>query len=368
MMIKYRFSKDKDNEFSEVLRERVNAYFKEKGIRKTANSTMRIKSAVALSTYLLPYFIIVSGQVVNTGLLFGIWMVMGFGKAFVGMSVMHDSVHGSYSKKRKVSKALAFTARMLGMDPNVWNIQHNVLHHTYPNIEGADEDIAPRYVMRFSPNQPLMWFHRFQHIYVWLFYSLSTFQWVSVKDFNKLAYYRREGLVKKGREYNRILFRMIFWKALYFLFILGVPMFVLPQPAWLIFLMYFAMHVVAGLTLSFIFQPAHVISTSDFIESNEEVIDVNWSVHQLNTTSNFGIQKPILTYIAGGLNFQVEHHLFPHVCHVHYPAISKIVQQTAQEFKIPYHVRPSLSDAVINHYKTLKILGKGENSLAALNN
>ena len=182
-MIRYKFSRTLDTEFSDVLRKRANAYFKENELRKDANTTMWVKSAVALSFYLIPFAFILSGMTQNLWILFGLWMLMGFGKAFVGMSVMHDSVHGSYSKNKKTNNLMAFTARLLGMDPVVWNVQHNVLHHTYPNIEGADEDIAPRYVMRFSPNQPLRWFHRFQHIYVWFFYGLSTFQWVTIQGF-----------------------------------------------------------------------------------------------------------------------------------------------------------------------------------------
>ena len=357
-MIKHRFSKDLDIEFSDILRKRVNNYFIENNLEKGANSEMVYKSITALSLYLLPYFIIVSTLTESILILFGLWIIMGLGKAFVGASVMHDAVHGSYSRKANVNKVMSLTAQLIGMDPEVWKIQHNVLHHTYPNIEDADEDIAPRFVMRFSPNQPRKWFHRYQHIYVWFFYSLSTFLWVLAKDFFKITHYKNEKLLRSKSEFNRIIRNMIISKAIYLLIFLSIPMYMLSIPIWLTFLMFFVMHLSAGLTLSLIFQPAHVISTSDFVVLNEVNIERNWSVHQLMTTSNFAMKNKFITWVFGGLNFQVEHHLFPNICHIHYPRISEIVRETTLDFGLPYYAQESFSSAVVNHYTMLKELGR----------
>lgn len=339
---------------------RVNQYFIDNDLSKHADGKMKRKSALAFSIYLVPYFIFMTSGIENLYVLFSLWMIMGFGKALIGTSVMHDSVHGSYSNKKSVNKWMSLSAPIVGIDALVWHLQHNVLHHTYTNIEHADEDIHPRYVMRFSPNQPKKWFHRFQHIYASFFYGITTFSWVTTKDYFKLFAYRKKGMIKKGRDFRKHLWLMIFRKALYLFFFLILPMLVLNVPASTTFMMFICMHLIAGISLSMIFQPAHIIPTSNFIDQEEVEIDKNWSVHQLETTSNFAMNSKFITWFAGGLNFQVEHHLFPNICHIHYPKIAGIVQQTASEYDIPYHAYKSFLSAIAGHYKMLKALGKHE--------
>lgn len=122
------------------------------------------------------------------------------------------------------------------------------------------------------------------------------------------------------------------------------------------------MHWVAGFTLAVIFQMAHVIEETEHhpFPHGTGTIDNQWAIHQLETTANFGTGNRFLNWYAGGLNFQVEHHLFPNICHIHYKAISKIVKETAQEYGVAYNEKPSLAAAVASHYRLLRKLGHGE--------
>ncbi len=360
---KYKFSNNLHAEYTSTLKKRVATYFEDNGIQVNANAEMMFKTALALSIYILPFLIILFGGITNVPVLFVLWGIMGFGVAFIGTSVMHDSLHGSYSKSKRVNSIIGLSTVLLGADPKVWKIQHNVLHHTYTNIEGADEDIEPRFVLRFSPNQPLRWFHKYQHFYAFFFYFLSTLIWVTVKDFAKLFQYRERGLIKKGKEFNNYLVLMTFRKLSYHLVIIGAPILLLDFPVWLTLSMFLFMHLIAGMCLSLVFQPAHVMPDTMFIEQAEEKINQNWLVHQLYTTTNFAPRNKLLSWFIGGLNRQVEHHLFPNICHIHYPKIAGIVKKTTEEFGLPYLEEDTFISALSSHVKMLKKMGRGEEHL-----
>jgi linoleoyl-CoA desaturase len=354
----YRFSRNINKDFATTLRKRVNAYFQENNLPRTGNWIMKLKALTAMTMYFGPFILILSLGSDSILLLLALWLFMGVGKAFMGTSVMHDALHGTFSSKHRINRIMGFSSVLLGADARMWKIQHNVLHHTYTNVEEMDEDIEVRYFLRFSPNQPRHWFHRFQHIYAPLFYSISTIFWSTAKDFIKLHKYYQKGIVKSKQEYSGKLTRIILGKLLYFAIFLALPIWLVPVAPWITILMFLAMHMVAGLTLSLIFQLAHVVPSSDFVEVDGSEIQENWSVHQLLTTANFATKSKTVGWFTGGLNFQIEHHLFPNICHVHYPKIAEIVRATAQEFNIPYHMGGTLKDAVMSHFIMLRTLGR----------
>jgi linoleoyl-CoA desaturase len=358
-MIRHKFSPVINKEFSVVLRQRVSDYFKDLGLEQNANAEMITKTVVLLSLYIGAYFLMLLGGFTNLYVLFGLWLFLGLGKALIGMSVMHDNMHGSYSKKKWVNNLVGgLSTWTIGIDPEVWKIQHNVLHHTYTNIDHADEDIESRYIFRFTPHQPRRWFHKFQHFYAPVVYSLLSLIWIVAKDYMKLFNYKKKGLVKGGATFRKHIVNIVIRKTTYLAAFLLLPMWLLPYSVGMVLLMFVSMHAVTGLILSFVFQPAHVVPTSTFIMTDEQEIKENWQVHQLMTTSNFGMHNRLLTWLIGGLNYQVEHHLFPNICHVHYPKLSEIVKKTAEEFDLPYYAQRSFRAAVINHLIMLRDLGR----------
>lgn len=352
----YRLTVDKIP-FTTTLKQRVSQLFTEQDMKRSANYEMVLKTITALSIYLLPYLYMMIAAPASYPLLAALWIIMGFGMAFIGTSVMHDSLHGSYSNKRSINYLLGVSAWLVGVDPTVWKLQHNVLHHSYPNVEHMDDDINPRYVLRLSPNQPRRWFHRFQHIYAIFLYSISTLIWVTAKDFVKIFRYNSQGLLKKDRPFIYLFIEVFLRKASYLFVFLYVPIVLLPFSTGMVILLFVFMHLTAGICLSLIFQPAHVIHTSEFIDPDVATEERNWYVHQLHTTSNFGINSRLVFWFSGGLNHQIEHHLFPNICHIHYRKISKIVRETALEYELPYHTQKTFGHAIYHHFKMLKDLG-----------
>lgn len=280
--------------------------------------------------------------------------------AGIGLSIMHDAIHGSYSKNKTVNKLLGEVINLVGGASINWKIQHNVLHHTYTNIEGYDEDIETPFFLRFSPTVEHRKVHKFQFLYAWFFYGLLTLNWATFKDFDSLARYKKKGLLKTSNTtYGKELFKLIVLRAAYFGYVIVLPLLLSNGSVLVTILGFFAMHWVAGFILSCIFQPAHVMETSEFLAAKKgEEITNDWASHQILNTVNFAPRNKILTWYVGGLNYQIEHHLFPNICHVHYTSLSKIVEETAKEYNLPYNVKPTFRSALWSHMKMLKQLGK----------
>ncbi len=347
-------------DFFVVLNQRVNAYFKNNNIDRTANTEMVIKTIFMFSLYLIPYFLLIDGITSNVWVMLGLCAVMGFGMAGIGLSIMHDANHGSYSNKPWVNNLLGLSLNLVGGHDLNWKVQHNVLHHTYTNVHDVDEDISPRGIIRMGPESKWLPMHKFQHYYAWFFYGLMTLVWVTVKDFSRLIKYQREGLVKKQRtSATKEWIVMIATKIIYFTYIVAIPMWLLPVTFGQVVIGFLVMHYISGFILAMIFQPAHVIEGTEYPMPDEQGnLENTWAIHQLHTTTNFGHKEKLFSWYVGGLNYQVEHHLFPNICHVHYRDLAKIVEQTAKEFNLPYKSKETFFEAVVAHARQLKILSE----------
>ena len=347
------------SEFAKVLRKRVNGYFKEKNISKNSNFNMISKTVFMMSLYLIPFSFLVSGYIEMYWLNLLLWVIMGLGMSGIGMSVMHDANHGSYFKTKKYNDIVGQVIALIGGNAINWKLQHNVLHHTYTNISGMDEDLESDPLMRFSPDQEVKKLHKYQHIYAWFLYGLMTISWSIDKDFSQLIRYKRKGLLKmQNINFKKALTTLILSKIFYYLYALVIPMIFAPN-WWIALIGYFTMHFVAGFVLAIVFQCAHVIENTEYPKPKETGdMDTDFYVHQLTTTANFGSGSNFFSWFVGGLNFQVEHHLFPNICHIHYKKISPIVKKTALEFGYPYHSFATFFDALSCHTRHLKQLGR----------
>lgn len=353
------FESNTNTEFYKTLQQRVREYFKENNISRFGNTGMVIKTIFMISLYIVPFILIntvFTGSVLLTILS---WIVMGFGMAGVGLSIMHDANHGAYSKNDTVNKLLSFVINGVGGSDVNWRIQHNVLHHTYTNVTGYDEDIDPGKVMRFTPRAERLKIHRFQHIYAWFFYGMMTLMWCTAKDFIQAARFKRQDLLKtQNITYSRLVRNIIITKILYFSVIFGLPFTFSVLPWYGTVLCFLFMHFIAGVTLAAIFQPAHVVPTSTYPMPNDSgVVEADWAVNQLYNTANFAPKSTWFSWYVGGLNFQVEHHLFPNISHVHYKKLSEIVKKTAGEFNLPYYSYKTFFGAIKEHTKMLHDLG-----------
>ncbi len=350
----------KQQDFFVTLNQRVNQYFKTNNIERTANTEMVLKTIFMFSLYLIPYIVMMSGVIESIWVMLALTMVMGFGVAGIGLSIMHDANHGAYSTKPWVNNLLGLSLNLVGGHATNWKVQHNVLHHTYTNIHDVDEDISPRGIIRMAPESKWKPIHKFQHYYAWFFYGFMTLVWVLTKDFARIIKYQREGLIKKQRtNATREWMIMLTTKAIYFSYILVLPMMVLGLSFVQVFVAFLIMHYIAGFILAMIFQPAHVVEGTEYpMPDAEGNLENSWAIHQLHTTTDFGKKQKLFSWYVGGLNYQVEHHLFPNICHVHYREIAKIVEQTAKEFGLPYKSKETFGEAVVAHARQLKILSE----------
>ena len=320
---------------------------------------MFLKSAIMLSLFFIPLTILSAGLVSSVWMVFALYVLTGIGMAGIGMGVMHDAIHGSYSKNRRVNQFMSYSMNLIGANARTWHIQHNVLHHTFTNIEDADDDINTPFFLRFSPHAEKHWIQRYQHIYVWFFYGISTLLWITAKDFVNAIRFNKMGLYKNNQKLWKELLKISGWKLLYYTYALILPIIFLPVAPWIVILAFISLHIVTGLSVSIIFQTAHVMPDMDYpLPSETGVIENDWAIHQLATTSNFSPTNRFFSWCIGGLNYQVEHHLFPNICHVHYKDLSKIVAEVAAEYNIPYHVHKTFAGAVVVHLEMLRSLGR----------
>ncbi|RZJ71391.1 acyl-CoA desaturase [Flavobacterium sp.] len=351
------FSTQDSVKFFRTLNSRVNAYFKENNIKKTGNWQIYLKTAILFAVFLAPYFLIMALDVPFWAHLL-LSIAMGIGMAGIGMNVMHDGNHGSYSSKTWLNKFMGGTIYVLAGNVYNWQVQHNVLHHTYTNIHGHDEDLEAGQVIRFTHEAKWRRFHKFQHYYSIFLYGLLTFNWAITTDFKQMRRY-----LKRKLSYGKFKSPAIQWttlvitKVIYFSIWIVLPM-IAGVIWWKVLIGFFLMHYTAGLILSIVFQLAHVVEATDNpIPDENGSMENTWAIHQLYTTANFAPKNKIVNWFTGGLNHQIEHHIFPNISHVHYSKISKIIKQTAAECNLPYHEFKTMRSAVAAHFRHLKELG-----------
>jgi linoleoyl-CoA desaturase len=348
---------NKNAVFFQSLKVAIDNYFTERNIKKTGNWALYSKTIILIGASIGLYLIAICFSLpVITTILIG--SVLGFLCACIGFNVMHDANHGSYSSRAWVNNTLGLTLNALGGNSFIWRHKHNIIHHTYPNVDGIDDDIAKSPFIRMCSSQRWVPMHKIQHIYTPILYAISSMIWILFQDFEK--YFKR-------KVHNTDLQKMktgdhvIFWisKVLYVFFYIVLPMLLTGWQQGLAF--FISLHIGQGFTLAIVFQLAHVVEETEFAFAplNETtVIENEWAIHQLKTTSNFSPKNKVITWFAGGLNYQVEHHLFPRISHIHYPAMSKIVKEQCEAFNIPYNCIPTFNRAVVSHFRFIKLLGR----------
>lgn len=318
---------------------------------------MAAKTLVLLAVTFVPYVLIVTEAVPPIAML-PLAVMIGLGIAGIGFAVAHDALHGSYSDRKWLNNLIGSSMDLIGGSSYLWRITHNVIHHTYTNIHGTDEDLAVSPLLRLSPHAPRQWFHRWQHWYALGLYALTTLFWVFVKDW-KYLFARDLGPYRNRRHSARDVAGLLVGKGIYYTWSLVLPFVLIDLPWWQIAGGILLVHVVAGLTLGIVFQLAHVVEATAHPEPDADgAMPESWVVHELATTANFAPGNRLLSWYVGGLNFQVEHHLFPKLCSVHYPRIAPVVRRMAETHGLPYHSNPTFLGAIRSHLRTLKAFGR----------
>ena len=345
--------------FLRELRRRADAYFDRTGRPRRDCPQMYFKTASILAWFFAAYFLLLFA-VHAWWLIVPLAVILGLAMAAVGFNIQHDGGHKAYSERRWVNKVMSLTLDLMGGSSYLWDWKHNTLHHTYPNIEGHDDDINVGFLARLAPQQKRYWFHRLQGIYLWVLYGFLAIKWHFVDDFYSIAIGRIGGhKIPRPKRWDLVIF--IAGKVTFFSMALGVPM--LLHPWWAVLSVYAIAAFVSGVVLSVVFQLAHCVEDADFpvplvSADGGERMQTEWAVHQVQTTVDFARGNRVLCWFLGGLNFQIEHHLLSKVCHVHYPAISKIVEDLCREFGIRYASHRTIWGAIASHFRWLVIMGR----------
>lgn len=339
-----------------ALRRRVHEYFDRTHQTPRDDPRLYLKSAVLLAWLGGSYAMLVFAAAAwwQAALLA---VSAGLGVAGIAFNITHDANHGAYSRSGLVNRALARLFDLLGASSYIWHWKHNIFHHTYPNIAGFDADIEQEPFSRLAPAQPRRSLHRFQHLYIWPLYGLLAFKWHFVDDFRDLAV-GRIGSQQIRRPGPRQLLWLLGSKGFFFAAAFLVPARL--HPLWAVMLLYGLTFFVASLVLAVTFQLSHCVCEADFptVTGGAPHLERDWAAHQVQATVDFARDSRLLTWYLGGLNFQIEHHLFPKICHVHYPALAPIVEATCREFGLRYRAAPTLRAALLSHVRWLRLLGR----------
>jgi linoleoyl-CoA desaturase len=352
-----------NDQFLRELRSRVNAYFETTKKSPRDVPAMYFKTATILvwlvATYVTLVFFVTSPWAVVP-----LAMLLGLAFAAVGFNIQHDGGHKAVSDRQWVNRLMAVSMDLMGGSSYIWDFKHNAIHHTYTNINGHDDDINVGMLGRLSPEQPRYKFHRLQHVYMWLLYGFLMVKWQLFDDFYQLAR-GKIGSHRIPRPRGKDLAVFVIGKIFFFSMIFVVPMML--HSVWTVLGVYLIAAFVEGIVTSIVFQLAHCVEEAEFPvpsinDAGLEQMDNAWAVHQVQTTVNFAGRNPVLSWLLGGLNFQIEHHLFHKICHVHYPALSKVVEETCREFGIQYKAHRTFVSALGSHARFLMMMGRPTSS------
>lgn len=353
-----------DNSFHRELRRRVDAEFKRSGTRQRDSAQMYLKTAIILGVFALAYVALVFlADSWWQGLLPG--LVLGIAMAAIGFNIMHDGGHQAYSERRWVNRLMALALDLVGGSSYIWQWKHARFHHTWVNVAGHDSDIDLGVLGRLSPQQPRRPWHRWQHLYLWPLYGVTAIRWHLYGDFRDMA----TGTVGE-RPFDRPkgwdLAGFVGGKLVFFTLAFGLPLFFHSLGTVLLF--YALVSAVAGVLLALVFQMAHVVEEAAFPlpDASGRQMETPWAIHQLQTTVDFARGNRVLGWLIGGLNFQVEHHLFPRISHVHYPLVARVVEDACREFGVTYREHRTFGAGIASHYRLLRRLGRSAAAAASV--
>jgi len=345
----------RENGFFREVRRRVDDYFRSTGRWQRDCPRMYLKTAIVLSCCVVFYLLLVFAAGAWWQAL-GLALALGLSMGGVAFNVQHDGRHHAYSNREWVNRLMSLTLDLMGASSSIWHWKHNVFHHTYVNITGQDDDVDLGFFGRLTPHQKRLPVHRWQHFYLWALYGFMTIKWQLYDDFHDLLT-GRIGSIRFPRPRGWDLAILLGGKLAFFSLAFGLPM--MFHPVWVVVLMYGIASFVLGVVMAVVFQLAHCVEQAAFPLPHDDTsrMDHSWALHQIETTVDFARKSWVTSWLLGGLNFQIEHHLFPRICHVNYPGISKVVEQTCREFGVRYTEHPSIWAGLASHFRWLRRMG-----------
>ena len=345
--------------FRKELFERINQYFIQTNFSKKAGPKMWFKIIFGLCWYFGSYMCIYLFTLDN-GSFFLLYLFHVISHIYVVLNISHDANHHSISRKPWVNKVFSYSFDACGLNSYLWRVLHHTQHHYCMNVHGEDETLAARGFFRFTPNSPKRILHRYQHLYFPFVYGFLTLDWIFVKDFDYFIF--KQSALSKGLHHPaKELAIMIITKTFYLTWMVVLPIAILGISFWIVLAAFLVAGFIIGITASLVVQIVHPTATAEFPETTHEYED--YVLYVLATTADYSAKSPIANSLLGGLNLHVIHHLFPQICHTHFPALTKIIKATSKEYKMNYREVKNMYVAIKQHYILLKQLGREPNLL-----
>ncbi|MBI4930440.1 MAG: acyl-CoA desaturase [Bacteroidetes bacterium] len=352
-----KFGRPLHTPFYKEVKEKTDNYFISKGYGKKANRAMILKMVIIAFLFFGSYAALLSNRFSEQTLLL-LALLFGLSQALIAFNISHDASHNALFSNSKLNKLFSYSFNLIGVNRYIWDIKHNVSHHSFTNVPGYDMDIEQIKIARLVNHVKLKWFYRYQHIYVPLLYPVTSLYMIFIKDFQLFATkkFGNNNFYNHPKKEYLILFVS---KLVYFTYALVIPLVFINLVCWKILIGFFLMHFVLGVFLAIIFFPVHALDDSPFPEPDNGIIDNSWAVHQVEVTTNFGVNNKILFWLSGGLNTHIAHHLFSSVCHIHYFDLTQIIRATALKHNIRFREN-TIFQALSSHINLLKIMGRTE--------
>jgi len=353
-ILKLEFGEDRGFEID--VRRRVNAYFQEgAGRTQTGAGPMYLKTAIILACFATSYLLLVF-VASSPWQALPLVILLGLSVAGIGFNIAHDGGHRAYAKAPWVNKLAAMTMDLIGVSSYVWFWKHAVIHHRYVNITGYDTDCDIGVLGRLSPHSKRLPFHRWQHVYLWPLYGVAAAKMEFVDDFKRVIRGRIGGHgFPRPTGWDLVVF--LAGKVVFFGWAFLIPL--LFHPFGVVLFYYGVGVTMLGITISVVFQLPHCVEQAEFPMPSKDTgrMENPWAVHQARVTRDFARRSKLTTWPVGGLNYHLEHHLFPTICHIHYPAITNIVQEVCRDHGIDCAEHKSFWTGLAAHYRWLRRMG-----------
>jgi linoleoyl-CoA desaturase len=339
--------------FPKVLRRRLDKFFADGNISPKADRTMWVKIATGLAV-LAGSWIALYAFKPDSWKFVALYLLGGLAQTFLLLNIAHDSNHNAISSVPSVNKTLNYVFDVCGINSYMWRILHHRGHHSCVNVQGEDDALTGRGILRFTPHEPRKPLQRFQHVYALFLYAMFSLDYVFVRDF-ECFFFPSHDYLKRTRHPLREYAILFAGKAFYITYMLVLPVVVLGKSPLLVAGAFVLVHWIIGLSVALVFQTTHTVDSTYFPTDRGEF--ENGVYHIFATTADYATNNPLVGWLTGGLNHHIAHHLCPFVCHTHYAPLTRIVKETAEEFGVPYRQHPTMTRAIWHHLILLKQLG-----------
>lgn len=339
------------------MRQKIRQYLETQEETRYGNQAMHRKALILALSLLAAYVLILVDP------LHGGWSLLPV--ALLGIlitallfNIAHDASHGAFSSTPKINRLLSHSWDFFGMSSYVWNLKHNLSHHSRTNVHGGDMDIEQGFLLRLDPHTECRWYHCWQHIYAPILYAHFGFFVIFIRDFQMMA--RKRFGNRNIPQHPRSGWISLIAGKVWFLFWFGVLPHLVIERAWTeILLGQYLCLIIAGIYAVLTLVVPHINRGNSFpMPSEEGIIDGSWAEHQVEATMDFAVGSVVAQWFTGGLNTHVCHHVFPNICHIHYRHLTVLLRKTAEEYGLNYRAY-RFDEVLASHFLFLRDLGRG---------